>query len=244
MPALALTDSHGLTGAIEFYDACRVAGVRPILGLELMVTPPAGWLGGQPGVLVLLAQSLAGWASLCRLSTAALTTPERDPTRGLAFDLLAGDAGGLLCLTGGSRGLANLLMAAQDQAAALRWLGALRDVFGDRLYAELAPGWEVGGQSADELCGALAVLAVLCADAPRLYCSIGSRTRLTRPEPRAAAVLSGGEDTPDRSSYTDLLVTSAVQDAAIWPHAVAGEPTDATSTRLSATSTPAGLMAR
>ena len=66
MPALALTDSHGLTGAIEFYDACRVAGVRPILGLELMVTPPAGWLGGQPGVLVLLAQSLAGWASLCR----------------------------------------------------------------------------------------------------------------------------------------------------------------------------------
>ena len=50
-------------------------------------------------------------------------------------------------------------MAAQDQAAALRWLGALRDVFGDRLYAELAPGWEVGGQSADELCRALAVLA-------------------------------------------------------------------------------------
>ena len=65
MPALALTDRHGLTGAIEFHDRCREAGVRPILGLELVVAAPAGWLGAQPGALVLLAQNLAGWASLC-----------------------------------------------------------------------------------------------------------------------------------------------------------------------------------
>jgi DNA polymerase III alpha subunit len=85
MAALALTDSHGLTGAIEFYDACQAAGVRPIIGLELAVAPPAGWLSAQPGALVLLAQDLAGWASLCRLSTAALTRPERDPTLGIAL---------------------------------------------------------------------------------------------------------------------------------------------------------------
>src|SRR5712692_3069309 len=68
--ALALTDSHGLTGAIEFYDACRANAVRPILGLELAVLPPAGWLDARPGSLILLAQSLEGWVSLCRLSTA------------------------------------------------------------------------------------------------------------------------------------------------------------------------------
>ena len=51
MPALALTDRHGLTGAIEFYDACRSAGVRPILGLELVVATPTNWLGHRPGAL-------------------------------------------------------------------------------------------------------------------------------------------------------------------------------------------------
>ncbi len=40
MGALALADHHGLTGAIEFYDACCEASVRPIVGLELAVLPP------------------------------------------------------------------------------------------------------------------------------------------------------------------------------------------------------------
>jgi DNA polymerase-3 subunit alpha len=159
MPALALTDSHGLTGAIEFYDACRAAGVRPIIGLELVVAPPAGLLGSRLGSLVLLAESLAGWASLCRLSTAVQTRPDRDPTLGLSFDSLAGDAAGLLCLTGGSRGLAYALVAGQGETAALRWLETLRDLFGDRLYVELAPGWSLDGREGAEINRGLAALA-------------------------------------------------------------------------------------
>jgi DNA polymerase-3 subunit alpha len=41
MAALALTDHNGLSGAIEFYDVCQAAGVKPILGLELDVAPPS-----------------------------------------------------------------------------------------------------------------------------------------------------------------------------------------------------------
>ncbi len=40
MPALALTDHQGLSGAIEFYIACQAQGVQPILGLELTVRSP------------------------------------------------------------------------------------------------------------------------------------------------------------------------------------------------------------
>jgi DNA polymerase III alpha subunit len=41
MPALALTDHNNLTGAVEFYDACKKEGVKPILGLELdLALPP------------------------------------------------------------------------------------------------------------------------------------------------------------------------------------------------------------
>jgi DNA polymerase III subunit alpha len=159
MESLALTDSHGLTGAVEFYDACRAAGVRPIIGLELAVVPPAGWLGAAPGSLVLLAQSLEGWASLCRLSTAVQTRPERDPTLGLPFDGLAADAAGLLCLTGGARGLASRLIAGEGETAVLLWLGALREVFGDRLYVELAPAWDLRGKSSQAVSRGLAALA-------------------------------------------------------------------------------------
>jgi DNA polymerase-3 subunit alpha len=159
MDALALTDSRGLTGAIEFYDACRAVGVRPIVGLELVVAPPAGWLDARPGSLVLLAQNLAGWAGLCRLSSAVQTRPERDPNLGLPFDSLAADAGGLLCLTGGARGLAYRLVAGQDAPAALRWLSTLRDVFGDGLYLELSPGWSLAGPDSDGINRRLAALS-------------------------------------------------------------------------------------
>ena len=36
MTALALTDLNGLTGAIHFYAACQQAGIKPILGMEIV----------------------------------------------------------------------------------------------------------------------------------------------------------------------------------------------------------------
>lgn len=157
--ALALTDTHALIGAIEFYDACLKQGLRPLLGLELAVLPPAGWLDPRPGQLVLLACDLAGWGSLCRISTVVQTTPARDPTQGLPFDVLAGEAGSLLCLTGGHAGLAHRLVAEGQSPIATRWLRQLREVFGDRLYVELAPAWPVNGQAESELSAALVGLA-------------------------------------------------------------------------------------
>ena len=37
MPALAATDHEGLYGAVRFYQACRAAGVKPIVGVEISV---------------------------------------------------------------------------------------------------------------------------------------------------------------------------------------------------------------
>src|SRR5512147_3314029 len=85
MPALALTDHLGLSGAVEFYQACRETGVMPILGLEIDVDPPpvfknsANLTGGKgipPERLALLAMDLAGWANLCRLSSFLLGSKE------------------------------------------------------------------------------------------------------------------------------------------------------------------------
>ncbi len=157
--ALALTDTNALIGAIEFYDACRASGVRPILGLELTVAPPPGAFDPRPGQLVLLAADLAGWANLCSLSTLAQTRPDRDPARGVSYDDLSAHHAGLLCLTGGHAGLAHRLLASGQPGAASRWLSQLRALFGDRLYVELAPAWPSAGRDSASLNVAVAEAA-------------------------------------------------------------------------------------
>ena len=58
---LAMADRQGLWGAVPFQRACEAEGVQPVHGLELRA-------GGATALL--LARDEAGWASLCRASTA------------------------------------------------------------------------------------------------------------------------------------------------------------------------------
>lgn len=132
MPALALTDHHGLTGAIEFYEACQEAGITPILGAELAVQHDFG-----VGSLVFLAMDLQGWGGLCRLSSLAQTAPHREPERGIPFELLSPNDHGLICLSGGKRSLFDQLLEINQPQRAAQVLSHLHDIFGDRLYVEL-----------------------------------------------------------------------------------------------------------
>lgn len=132
MPALALTDHHGLTGAIDFYVACRNAGVRPVLGVELVVNHALG-----RGPLVFLAQDRIGWANLCRLSSLLQTEPHRDPQRGLSFEAVLDSADGLICLTGGRTGILNQLIETAQPKQVVNFLAELQACFPGRLYVEL-----------------------------------------------------------------------------------------------------------
>lgn len=113
--ALALTDHNRLTGAIEFTQACRDVGIRPILGMEVELEP-APRLGSKAHPLVLLAIDENGWASLCRLSS-WLLNEQNNERRRLPFDELAKNANGVLCL------------------ARPGPLARLKTLFPDRLYA-------------------------------------------------------------------------------------------------------------
>jgi len=59
--ALALTDTNGLYGAIEFIRAAREFGIKPIIGAEVV---------HDSGRAVCLARDRRGYANLCRLITA------------------------------------------------------------------------------------------------------------------------------------------------------------------------------
>ncbi len=136
MPALALTDRNYLSGAIEFYTACQTAGIQPILGLQVTVTSP---LETSPlvGDLVLLAQDLSGWRSLCRLSSSLLSEPSPTPQPVLPFDQLAQEASGLICLTAGGQGCLDQLLSLSQERSARRYLSHLKEVFPDQLFVEL-----------------------------------------------------------------------------------------------------------
>ncbi|MBN1575396.1 MAG: PHP domain-containing protein, partial [Chitinispirillaceae bacterium] len=75
MPALAITDHGGLFGAIEFYDACMAAGIKPVIGFEAYVAPHSRLDRSTSkdehsyNHLILLARNETGWKNLMRLST-------------------------------------------------------------------------------------------------------------------------------------------------------------------------------
>ena len=157
MNALALTDHHYMSGMVEFYDACLGAGIRPILGLEIDVQLPEyliGVLGGKSGkdgnhrlpgqiLLVFLATDLVGWGNLCRLSSAVLAGVEIEEERivpaenVLSFEKLVQHTSGLICLTGGRRGILAGWTGSGQEKAAINLVGQLADLFPGRLYAEI-----------------------------------------------------------------------------------------------------------
>ncbi|MEM9554550.1 MAG: DNA polymerase III subunit alpha [Acidobacteriota bacterium] len=83
MDAIAVTDHGNLFGAIDFYSRAKAAGVKPILGIEAYVAPDVDgrssdrtnrtFTGVSDGGfhLVLLAETLAGWRNLLKLSSDA-----------------------------------------------------------------------------------------------------------------------------------------------------------------------------
>src|SRR5262252_1880501 len=144
-PALALTDTDNMFGALEFSDKMAAAGIQPIVGCALAVDfadQDALPRAGSPAQLerpriVLLAARENGYRSLMRLNSRAFleTAPNEPPHLRLAW--LEGETEGLIALTGGPGGpLDAAIVAGQGHLADLR-CEALARLFGDRLYIEL-----------------------------------------------------------------------------------------------------------
>jgi len=75
MDSLAITDHGALYGAIQFYEAAREAGIRPIIGSEVYFTPESRFNRGSGQKssyhLVLLAKDQNGYQNLIQLVSKA-----------------------------------------------------------------------------------------------------------------------------------------------------------------------------
>jgi DNA polymerase-3 subunit alpha len=136
MPAVAITDSGNLFGALEFSHACTARGVQPVLGCQIGLTRSDN-PRLPPDPLVLLAQDGEGFANLQRLSSAGFLETEPGLKPQLALGRIAEHAAGLIVLTGGSEGPLARMLAEGRRAEAARLLAALAEAFADRTAVEL-----------------------------------------------------------------------------------------------------------
>jgi error-prone DNA polymerase len=123
--ALALTDLHGVYGAVRFQRACRKAGIQPIFGAEAVVSG---------ATLVLLSASRSGYANLCKILTAAHQRNRAAPSATLKE--VEAHAAELFCLTGSRTSRVSQHLAAGASSKASARVKRLHAIFGERLSIE------------------------------------------------------------------------------------------------------------
>ncbi|MCO4824816.1 MAG: DNA polymerase III subunit alpha, partial [Amylibacter sp.] len=140
MPAVAVTDTGNLFGALEFSETAAKAGVQPIVGCQLdLAYATAANVGGKvppPRAIVVLAQNEAGYLNLMKLNSCAFLD-SGDQLPHVTLDELNKHSEGLICLTGGALGPVGQLVQDGQHEAAKVLLMRLADMFADRLYVEL-----------------------------------------------------------------------------------------------------------
>jgi DNA polymerase III subunit alpha len=141
--ALALTDHGNLFGAIELYQACRSADLRPILGCEVYVArqsrllPHSKARGNGYNHLTLLARDEQGYRNLLQLASAAYVEGYHFRPR-IDKEILARHAAGLTCLSGCLAGELSQLCLQDKEEEAERLATELRDLFGpEHFWLEL-----------------------------------------------------------------------------------------------------------
>ncbi|MDX2289355.1 MAG: DNA polymerase III subunit alpha [Hyphomicrobiaceae bacterium] len=154
LPAIGISDTNNLFGALEFSEKLSKAGIQPIVGVTLAVdfeetaNDPLALAQRSAGIapahrpfrdgkLALIAATDTGYANLMKIvSRAHLGVPDGVPPH-VTLATLADFAPGVIALTGGPEGpIDGILRDAHDDQARAR-LERLRAVYGDRLYVEV-----------------------------------------------------------------------------------------------------------
>ena len=139
-PALALTDTDNMFGALEFSEKLASFGIQPIVGCAIAIdfgdivnrSTEHSWPR-----LVLLATDESGYRSLMRLCSRAYLETAAQERPHIKISWLDETIDGLIALSSGPNGPLDGVLVAGQHPVALARCQELQRLFGDRLYIEL-----------------------------------------------------------------------------------------------------------
>lgn len=147
--AIALTDHGNMHGLIDFHDACRKAGIKPIFGQEFYLSPRERTfkeaIEGVPPAyhLTTLAMTEEGLRNLYKMSSIAFLEGFYYKPR-VDIETLKEYNKDIICLSGCLKGTIQWYLGEYIRTKEERFLvkaysdaETLRDIFGDRFYIEV-----------------------------------------------------------------------------------------------------------
>ncbi len=142
MPAVALTDTANLFGALEFAQGCTAKGIQPIMGCQLWLSRTASDPRPEaerqpPDPVVALAMDAQGLDNLQRLSSRSFLGSDPSGRPCISLATLEEHAAGIFLLTGGTTGPIGRLLSEGRRDPAEALLRRLAAIFPDRLAVEL-----------------------------------------------------------------------------------------------------------
>lgn len=142
MPALAITDHGTMFGVVEFYNAAREAGIKPIIGVETYMAARRmsdrdAKLDKKSSHLLLLAENETGYKNLLKITSAAQMDGFYYYPR-IDHEFLAEHSEGLICTSGCMSAEIPRDLIEERPEEAVRRMNWYYDVFGpDRFFVEL-----------------------------------------------------------------------------------------------------------
>ncbi|MAZ63340.1 MAG: DNA polymerase III subunit alpha [Dehalococcoidia bacterium] len=140
MDSLAITDHGSMYGVVDFYQACKEASIKPIIGCEVYVAKGSRFDKSanerSPHHLVLLARDNTGYRNLMELITRAHVDGFHYRPR-IDRELLEKNAKGLIALSACPSAEVPRLINDGNIDEAKRVAGWFKEVFGDGYFLEL-----------------------------------------------------------------------------------------------------------
>src|SRR5580658_10080053 len=136
MPAVAVTDQNNLFAMVKFYREALNRGIKPIVGVDLLIAETAERRGSSR--VTLLCQTQEGYRNVTRLITRAYLEGQKNgPPMVERSWLSAGCLTGLIALSGAAAGDIGCALINGRSADAQAQLDFWLALFGDRFYIEL-----------------------------------------------------------------------------------------------------------
>lgn len=130
-PAVGLSDHGTMRGVVKFYKECKAAGVKPIVGCEFYFCPDVT-IKSKNYHLLLFAMDNVGYMNLKLLDSFAYREENFHNRPRIDEDILRKHSDGIVCLTACMASIVNTEVGEE-------WLLKFKDIFGDRLFAEIQP---------------------------------------------------------------------------------------------------------